>query len=171
MENLPECPPAPATPAQAAAPTPGAPAQPAPTPAELAVQFWRELPLPSPQPHIAPGRAITGKTAYLETRGQTRRVFGQDTPLGRLELTATGTYYVDWGDGTTTGPHDTEGGPWPDGKITHTYVDVGRYDVVVTERWSATWTLGGAGGDLSGLRTTGRIEDFPVEQVQAVIER
>ncbi len=61
-----------------------------------------------------------------------------------------------------------EGGPWPDGRITHQYTDVGIYDVVVTERWTATWRLGAASGSLAELRTTGRIDDFPVEQIQAV---
>jgi len=43
--------------------------------------------------------------------------------------------------------------------------------VVVTERWAATWRLGGQGGTLRALQTTGRIDDFPVQQIQAVIGR
>ncbi len=81
---------------------------------------------------------------------------------------ATGNYFVDWGDGTTTGPHAQEGDPWPNGRITHEYLRVGAYDVVVTERWTATWHFGSESGTLSELRTTGRIDDFPVEQIQAV---
>ncbi len=138
------------------------------SPAEYASRFWRDVPLPKPGPYIAPGRAITGKLAYLETRGQLSHTFTGDTPIGPMSITATGRYYVDWGDGTTTGPHDGEGGPWPDGRITHQYTDVGVYDVVVTERWTATWRLGPASGSLNELRTTGRIDDFPVEQIQAV---
>jgi hypothetical protein len=42
---------------------------------------------------------------------------------------------------------------------------------VVTERWTATWRLGEASGRLYELRTTGRIDAFPVEQLQAVIGR
>lgn len=145
--------------------------QPPPSPAELALEFWHEVPLPQPQPSIAPGRAITGKPAFLETRGERRAVFTRDTPNGPLSIEATGVYYVDWGDGTTGGPYPFEGGPWPDGKITHEYIDVGSYDVVVTERWSATWRLGGESGTLEELRTSGTIDDFPVEQVQAVRER
>jgi hypothetical protein len=137
------------------------------SPAEYAARFWQDVPLPSPQPHIAPGWAITGKLAYLETRGQLAHSYTRDTPIGLLSVNATGRYYVDWGDGTTTGPHG-EGGPWPDGRITHEYIDVGVYDVVVTERWTATWRLGAESGDLSELRTAGRIDDFPVEQIQAV---
>jgi len=67
------------------------------------------VPLPRPQPHIAPGWAITGKLAYLETRGELTHTYSQGTPIGPMEITARGRYYVDWGDGTTTGPHEGEG--------------------------------------------------------------
>ena len=139
------------------------------TPASFAARFWQDVPLPEPAPQIQPGRAITGKFAYLETRGTTSHTFGLDnTPFGALQIVATGNYFVDWGDGTTTGPHAQEGAPWPDGRITHEYLRVGSYDVVVTERWTATWNFGAESGTLSELRTTGRIDDFPVEQIQAV---
>ena len=133
------------------------------------MQGWEEVVLPEPQPYIAPGWMITGKYAYLETRGQLRHSFTKDTPIGPLKITSTGRYYIDWGDGETTGPHSAEGGPWPDGQITHTYIDVGLYDVVVTEEWTATWSLGPASGSLSGQRTVGRIDDFRVEQIQVVV--
>lgn len=141
------------------------------TPQESASQFWHEIPLPKPQPAIAPGRAITGKLAYLETRGELHHVWSTETPNGTLTVDANGAYSVDWGDGTHTGPHPFEGGPWPDGRITHTYIDVGRWDVVVTEHWTATWVLGADSGTLEELRTTGRIEDFPAQQIQAVRDR
>ena len=141
------------------------------TPAMVARRYWEEIPLPKPRPQIAPGRAITGKNAYLETNGQTRQVYTNSTIFGLLEISATGTYTVDWGDGTTTGPHAFEGKPWPDGSITHDYLDVGSYDIVVTERWTANWRIGGNSGTLRTLQTTGRIDDFPVQQIQAVIGR
>jgi len=89
--------------------------------------------------------------------------------MGTLEIDAVGTYTVDWGDGVVTGPHAGEGRPWPTGDITHHYRSVGTYDVVVMLDWTATWRVGTESGTLSGLRTTGRISDFPVEEVQAVI--
>ena len=163
LKSYPDCPPTTTT-------TRPPSAQDARTPYDVAVDFWREIQLPSPHPSIAPGRAITGRPAYLETRGETTHAFADDTDLGHLEVRARGEYVVDWGDGTTSGPYAEEGGPWPDGHITHTYVDSGTYDVVVTERWRATWTLGDDHGDLEGLQTTGRIDDFRVDQVQAVVE-
>ena len=142
------------------------------TPETVAVRYWQDVPLPTPEPHIAPGRAITGMLAYLETRGTTSHTFTEpNTPFGPLTITATGAYYVDWGDGTNTGPHSQEGGPWPDGTITHEYIHIGTYDVVVTERWTATWSFGSQSGTLDELRTVGRIDDFPVQQIQAVVLR
>jgi hypothetical protein len=148
------------------------PRLPSETPSEIAVRYWNEVPLPGPQPYIAPGRAITGLLAYLETRGTTEHTYVEpNTPFGPLEIVAKGTYYVDWGDGTHTGPHAFEGGPWPDGKIKHEYIHVGAYDVVVTERWTAKWSFGSESGTLDELRTVGRIDDFPVQQIQAVVLR
>ena len=136
------------------------------------MHYWQDVPLPGPEPYIAPGRAITGMFAYLETRGTTTHTFTEpNTPFGPLTVVATGRYYVDWGDGTRTGPHSAEGGPWPDGKIKHEYIHIGDYDVVVTERWTATWSFGDQSGTLDELRTVGRIDDFPVQQIQAVVLR
>ncbi|MEA2717374.1 MAG: hypothetical protein QOI99_1691 [Actinomycetota bacterium] len=110
--------------------------------------------------------------AYLETRGTTTHTYTEpNTPFGPLTIVAHGTYYVDWGDGTHSGPHSAEGGPWPDGVIKHEYIHIGAYDVVVTERWTATWSFGDESGALDELRTVGRIDDFPVQQIQAVVLR
>ena len=153
---------------------PRAPGQPAPvvTRALLAARYWEEVPLPSPRPYIAPGRAITGKTAYLETQGQTTETYTKNTgEFGTLRIVATGTYFVDWGDGEATGPHTIEGRRWPEGQITHNYIDVGTYDIIVTEKWTAVWALGGETGVLRTLQTSGRLDDFSVEQIQAVVRR
>ncbi len=142
------------------------------TPLTYVARYWENVPLPRPEPYIAPGRAITGMFAYMETRGTTTHTFTEpSTPFGPLTIVATGRYFVDWGDGTHTGPHSHEGEPWPDGQITHECLHVGAYDVVVTERWTATWAFGSQSGMLTELRTVGRIEDFPVQQIQAVVVR
>ena len=155
-------------------PCPRTHSQPAPVdPAALALQFWKTIPLPVPQPSIPPGYAITGKPAYLVTHGQTAPApYVFTTPIGLLRITAHGRYSVDWGDGSTpawTGPYSSEGQPWPQGDITHTFEFVGSYNVLISEAWSATWTLAGASGTLGGLRTTATIAAFPVQQVQAVL--
>ena len=75
------------------------------TPEGYVIEYWHDTPLPRPEPYIAPGRAITGMFAYLETNGTTTHTYTEpDTPFGPLEVVATGRYYVDWGDGTQPGP-------------------------------------------------------------------
>lgn len=136
----------------------------------VATEHWESVTLPAPRPYIAPGKAITGLGAYLETRGAlTYSYSNPDTVFGPLEIEARGQYFVDWGDGTVTGPHSVEGQPWPDGQISHSYTFVGSYDVVVEIRWTATWRFGDETGVLDELVTTGVIEDFPVGQIQAVV--
>jgi hypothetical protein len=144
---------------------------PAGSAAEDARAFWGTVPLPKPAPRIAPGWAVTGRKSYLEAGDAPTAQFSRDTPRGQLVIDATGAYYVDWGDGTTTGPHAGPGLPWPDGTITHVYERVGTYDVVVTQRWTAVWHVNSESGTLGGLRTDGRIEDFRADELQAVRNR
>jgi hypothetical protein len=153
---------------------PPCPSSPAPSgsSAAEAQAFWGTVPLPKPTPEIDPGWAVTGRKSFLETGSTPTAQFTRDTPRGQLVIDATGPYYVDWGDGTQSGPYDEAGGPWPNGTITHVYEDVGTYDVVVTQRWSATWHMSnGESGRLGGLQTVGRIDDFRVDQLQAVRNR
>src|SRR5205085_452105 len=42
---------------------------------EFVIDYWTRTPLPKPDPYIAPGRAITGMYAYLETRGTTTHTY------------------------------------------------------------------------------------------------
>ncbi|MCA1704506.1 MAG: hypothetical protein LC808_15090, partial [Actinobacteria bacterium] len=71
---------------------PRAPGTPAPveTRAMVAARYWERVPLPKPMPTIAPGRAITGKLAYLETRGEIAHTYNNDTVFGPLRINATG---------------------------------------------------------------------------------
>lgn len=173
----------PACPAQpAAAPAPGTPGTPGgarapapapvrlPSPGTLATRFWDTIPLPHPHPVSRPDYAITGKRTYVST-GDTNRPapWTKPTPFGTLSITAVGTYTVQWGDGTTSGPYSTTGGPYPSGTITHTYDNTGTVTITVTEQWHATWRIGAFHGTLGGLHTTGDIPGFVVRQLQAVI--
>lgn len=167
-EHYPPCPEEPRAPGSPAASGSSAPVE---TRSLTAARYWERIPLPKPQPAIAPGRAITGKLAYLETKGEVAHTYTNATRFGPLEIVAKGTYMIDWGDGETSGPHGFEGKAWPDGKITHDYLKIGRYNVIVTEKWTATWSLDGEHGVLRTLQTTGRIDNFPVEQIQAVVVR
>jgi hypothetical protein len=162
--EYPPCPPG----VQAAVPAGVAPAE---TRAMVAARYWEQVPLPRPRPVIAPGRAITGKLAFLETNGEVSHRYTNATVFGPLEIVATGSYTVAWGDGQTTGPYRLEGRSWPSGQITHDYLSIGVVDILVTESWTAAWHLDGQSGVLRTLQTTGRIDRFPVEQIQAVIGR
>jgi len=141
-------------------------------PAAEAADYWRlvgEDLLPRPQPRIAPGYMLAGKLGYLEANSPSTARFEHDTPLGRLVISAQNTMWVDWGDGGgLTGPHEGPGGPWPQGKVTHSWPNATTYDVRVVQRWTATWELAGRNGKLFGLSTEGRIDDFEVRQLQAV---
>jgi hypothetical protein len=112
-----------------------------------------------------------GLRSYLETGAVTSHTMNGTTPFGPLELTAESTYTVDWGDGTVTGPHTDPGGPYPDGRITHTYQRSGTYDIVVTQTWTATWTIGEFGGTLPARSATFTLPEYPARQVQAVRTR
>ena len=145
---------------------------PPPQPSVIAEQTIVDLPLPEPAPQIDPGYAIAGLRVFLETGNSTSHDFGSiDTVLGPLSVTATSTYTVDWGDGTTTGPHASAGGPYPDGDVTHLYQSATTVDVTVTQNWTASWSLAGQSGTVTGLVTSGVIDGFVVRQVQAARQR
>jgi hypothetical protein len=155
-------------------PAPAAGSPPLP-PAALAGLFWtvhgQDL-LGRPAPSIAPGYGLAGKLGYLETHASTTQDFSNPTPLGPLGISAHGSFMVDWGDGSGwQGPYDNPGAPWPDGDITHSWIDVGQYDVRVAEVWTATWSLGGAQGSLAALRTQGSIPSFEIRQLQSIRNR
>ena len=145
------------------------------SPGAAAQMVWRDqMKLPPPQPYIAPGKAITGLRAFLEIRGprtatQSFNVFGY-----ALTINATvSSYDVDWGDGSWSRGLTSSGGPWPGGDVRHVYTTQGTYTVKVLERWAGTWSVAGGGsGSVDGaLSSEGRIDAFPVVQVQAVRNR
>ena len=138
------------------------------SPQEIVEQTLVNVRLPEPQPNVDPGYAVTGLRAYLETGNDTTHTFPTiPTVLGGLSISASSTHTVDWGDGTTTGPHSSTGGKYPDGDITHVYKDTGVVDITVTQNWTATWSLAGQSGTISGLSSSGSIDDFVVREVQA----
>ncbi|MGH9176933.1 MAG: hypothetical protein ACRD0N_00045 [Acidimicrobiales bacterium] len=149
----------------------GLPGCPSTSPRDVAFSFVRDIVPPGPDPWIAPGFALTGKLAFLETRSPTQVPDQYDTPLGTLSVVLKATMFaVDWGDESTTddGPFAAPGEPWPHGAARHSYTTVGRYDVVVTQSWDAEWQLSGERGVVRGLTSTGGLDDFEVRQLQAV---
>jgi hypothetical protein len=129
--------------------------------------------LPRPQLRIAPGFGLTGMPAYLETgrelslESQPLRVDLSTGPVD-AQFRGQGAYTVDWGDGTVTGPHRVVGAPWPDGTVTHTYLDEGSYEVRVSDRWSVTFTVEGLPAQTVGLDLTGDPLRFEVRERRSV---
>jgi hypothetical protein len=111
--------------------------------------------------------------AYLVTNGTLAPPpYQRQTPLGPLDITARGSYLVDWGDATGptwAGPYWQEGRPFPNGNIAHTYDNVKTVTVTVQEVWTATWRLGSATGQLTALSTTATIPDFTIKQIQSIL--
>lgn len=158
--QYPDCPRNPATPAP-------------PTPGELARSFWDVRHLPSPTLEVVPDYAVTGKRVYLTIKGAPTATFTVPNPIGGdVAIAATSRYVVDWGDGTPPTTTTSQGGPWPNGDITHVYDGAGSTrTITVTQQWSATWSAPNtAGGALDNLQTLGTLS-LRVEQVQAVRNR
>lgn len=148
-------------------------------PAADIAAIWRGArAIPDPTASIAPGRALTGLPAYLvvETPSHVEFALTSDATGITYELSLDTEYEVDWGDGTVDRGIDRSGQPYPGGpeEITHVYGRSGAVDVVVRAEWTGTWRLAGIHQEqqLPGsLSLEHRIEDFPVDQVQAVRRR
>jgi hypothetical protein len=150
--------------------SPAQPRAPRPTPPQAAAQVWQDqVTLPAPEPHIAPGHAVTGRPAFLEDNGP-RTITGTFTALGyAVDITATPTSIdVDWGDGTVDRNLTKAPGPWPNGGVSHTYTHAKPVTVTITKHWTATWRIGNASGTVTEpLNTTATLE-LDVRQIQAV---
>lgn len=163
------------------------------TPAfDAAADLLRSLDPASPT--IAPGRGITGVAAYLETQrpmtvSEARTTFpdlGDDLsgnwrnpqPIpGTVSFEGAGTYTVDWGDGTVTGPFDTPGVPYGDTSgpaVTHTYASAGNQTVTVTDAWRVSMRVEFLGETFvftHQRELAPRTLAFPVGEVRSVRDR
>jgi hypothetical protein len=140
------------------------------TPEMWARAYLRALQLPVPAPRIDPGVMIVGLESFLETGSPvTQGLTEPATPFGPASFSFASTVTVAWGDGATSGPIASAGGPYPDGDLRHVYTSQGEYDIVVTQDWTATWQIGAESGTVTGLQTTGTLAGFPVQEREAVI--
>jgi hypothetical protein len=140
------------------------------TPEMWARSYLRDIDLPVPAPRIDPGVMIVGLESFLETGAPiTQALTEPATPFGPATFSFDSTVTVDWGDGAVSGPVASAGGPHPDGDLRHVYTSQGEYDIVVTQDWTATWQIGAESGTVTGLRTTGTLAGFPVQEREAVV--
>jgi hypothetical protein len=120
---------------------------------------------------VSPGKAIVGKYAYLEIRGDHMTTPPPFSAFGySITITAVvDTYDVNWGDGSPVEHHKNPGAPWPDGTIRHAYDRDGTYTITVVEHWSGRYSVnGGPSGTVPGLLQTRGTFTLRADQVQAV---
>jgi hypothetical protein len=140
------------------------------TPTGWVLQYIRAIELPVPVPEIEPGEMLVGLEAFLETGSLRTQAIDDTSPFGPVHVELTSEVMVVWDDGTVTDWTTAPDGPYPDGKITHVWTRQGAYDVAVTQRWVASWSVGGESGVVrDGLTSEGTLAAFPVEEVEAVV--
>jgi hypothetical protein len=111
-----------------------------------------------------------------QRRPRPRRHSGPDDALGyTVTIEAGSTYDIDWGDGTTLTGVTSQGGPYPNGDLRHSYQVVQTDNTVsVTQRWTARWTATGNGQTVSGVIDaddtlyTSAALPLEIRQIQAV---
>ena len=130
-----------------------------------AIQTW----LPLPEPVLDPGWALTGLPSYLEIGAEATFedvVLADELPV-EVVFDAWATYRVDWGDGTVT-EHQSPGGAYPDGDITHTYTDAIDRTVTVTPVWNVSAQAPGQTFEFDGIELVASSVDLPVRELQSV---
>jgi hypothetical protein len=127
---------------------------------------------------MPPGYALTGLRMYLVNGQELTYSETQDVDLGALTLpvtvSATGTWTVDWGDGSVDGPFDEPSvGYQRSGlQVTHVYPDRGRVTVRVTDTWRVTVSAPGVTTLTLPPRTLAAVPlELDIREVQAVRER
>jgi len=140
------------------------------TPTAWILEYIRAIDLPVPMPEIEPGEMLVGLEAFLETGSLRTQTIDDRSPFGPVQVVLTSEVMVVWGDGTVTDWTTAPDGPYPDGEITHVWTRQGHYDVTVTQRWVASWSVGDESGIVrNGLTSEGTLAGFPVEEVEAVV--
>ncbi|MFP5308803.1 MAG: hypothetical protein ACLGIR_04400 [Actinomycetes bacterium] len=134
--------------------------------------------LPRPSPSLPPGYALAGLRMYLVNDQALVHEETQDVDLGGVivpvTVTATGTWSVQWGDGTGDGPFDAPsvGYQQPGLQVTKVWTDRGRYEVRVVDTWRVTVSAPGVGTLTLPAQTLAAVPlDVEVREVQAVRER
>ena len=147
-------------------PTTPNPAPPPPTPDQYAQAMRAELETLAPKPilTIAPGWALVGRYAYLETNGNL--TFTNNNQVIAWTC-AVATSTANWGDGTTQTINRTTTGPWPNGSARHAYINARNYQVTVRETWSCAIDTP-TGATTLALNTLTPPLDLRADEIQAI---
>jgi hypothetical protein len=151
---------------------------PAPSQAEVnarVLDYFRRIDIPRPRPEIsAKNGGICGVEHTIDMHMSPElRYRDSSTPFGTLTMNAYAKISVDWGDAKRD-TYTTGGGPYPHSAIKHVWTVKGFYDIAATATWTANYSLGPYEGrfyqgTISGVTTTGAIDDFRVWDIQAVL--
>jgi hypothetical protein len=123
---------------------------------------------PAPELFIAPGFALPGKKAFLESDGPDQYTATGIAYGDQVSWTCAYTSsYVDWGDGSASGRSAFfryESGEWPDGGVWHIYDEPGNVTVDVTDYWSCILSVNGTPQDvpIDSFSTN----TFPIEIIE-----
>ena len=97
-------------------------------------QAWQSVvqpPPPSPLAIDPHDRAVTGLAAFLTIGGDPNPTSTLPNPIGPdVVITMSPRYVVSWDDGSTT-ETTSQGGPYPRGDLTHTYIETGSRTITV----------------------------------------
>ncbi|MGO1593666.1 MAG: hypothetical protein ACTHW1_05215 [Ancrocorticia sp.] len=124
---------------------------------------------------VSPNRGwvYINKPVYFETDAvaytETLTILGQTVTV---HLTPE-SYLWDPGDGSATFTSTDPGGPWPDGKVTHTYLaGASQISINLTVTWTASFTVGGTSYPVDGTATsTTQSDSFEVREAEAVLTK
>ena len=129
----------------------------------------------APELSVQPPLGVTGKPTYLTIGGKPTDDFTIWNPVDEewIEIEASSVYEIDWGDrfqpGTNRTITESQGGPWPDGDVRHTYsTKDASVTITVTQRWTAVWFAGDEAGVIEDLVTEGAIQGYQVVGLEAV---
>lgn len=137
--------------------------------------YFRRTQLPNPQPQIsAPNGGICGVIHTVDMHMPVEVLHQEaSTPFGPMQLHLYGKVTVDWGDGTKD-TYASGGGPFPNSAIKHFWTTRGFYNIEAQANWTASYTIGPYNGytysgALSGVTTSGSIDNFRVWEAQAML--
>ena len=123
-------------------PTPGSPPVVVPG---LSLEDFQRLPLPAGAPNIEPDNGYTLINVPTNVYAEAQPVVLDTTLLGfDVQVRATpASYSWDFGDGTTLGPTEDPGAPYPALSTTHTYAAGGAYAITLTTSYTGEYSVEG----------------------------
>jgi hypothetical protein len=127
--------------------------------------------LSPPQLKISPSSAIPGLPVFMSISGAQNTTINllREVAGHQVHVVLNSTYDIDWGDGTafTT---SSQGGPFPNGDVQHTYVDSNPYVIVVRQHWKGRWTSDdGRSGTIVGDPLTQASASITILDAEAIL--